>query len=169
MPSSSSWANTLQIVESDVETYNFMALFLMGGNTIGGIDKYLFISSKACWCSDAHLKPSFLYNRNNHENTFILPLTFEMNLLIKFIFPNKDCSCLLLVGDLVFCMDFVLFEFIFMPFLWATKPRKSHAWTQKAHFNGFILSPYFLILFNDRRRWSRWPSLDEDLMTMSSM
>lgn len=48
MPSSSFWVNILSNVDSDVEMYNFIALLLMGGNNVGGFDRYLLINSKAC-------------------------------------------------------------------------------------------------------------------------
>jgi len=38
-PFSSSWANMHPIVESDAEMYNFMLLFLIEGNKIGGFSK----------------------------------------------------------------------------------------------------------------------------------
>lgn len=92
-----------------------------------------------------------------------------MILLNKYIFPSRDKSCFLFQGGYVLNTTFIMFSFILMPFLCTTKPRKSHTCTPKAHFNGFILSPNFLIPSNDCWRWSIWPFSDEDLMNISSI
>lgn len=157
-PSSSSCANILTIVESDAETYNYDGLFISGGNNIGGFNKYVLISSIALWCSGSHMNPSSFLKRSKGRKTFVLQLIFEINLLKKFIFPRLGIEYSL-------CFLWL----ISMPLLWIIKPRKSHVWTPKAHFNGFILSPYSLVLSKDCWGWSRWPFFDEDLMTMSSV
>lgn len=46
-PLPSSWANMLPIVESDVEMYNFMLLFHIGGSNTGGFNKYSLMSLNA--------------------------------------------------------------------------------------------------------------------------
>lgn len=45
-PLSSPYANMLPLVESEVEMYNLMHLFLKGGDKIEVFIKYSFISSK---------------------------------------------------------------------------------------------------------------------------
>lgn len=47
IPLSSSCANIIPIVESDVEIYNIIGLFISRGKSIEGFHKYAFISSNA--------------------------------------------------------------------------------------------------------------------------
>jgi len=151
-PFSSCCANMLPIVYSEAAMYNFILLSFRRGESIGGLVKYDLISSKAFWCSGSYLNTSSFFKRSNGEKACVLPLRFNMNLLRKFIFPNKDCNSFFVEGALVSTIAVVFFWLISIPFLWTTKPKKSPAQTPNAHFNGFIFNPYCLILSNDRRK-----------------
>lgn len=130
MPSLFSCTNILHIVESDAEIYNFISLFLMGNNNIGGFYKYT-ISNVA--------KVIF----------FVLPLRFKMNLLNKFILPNRDRSCFWSTEALYWICSSYCSSLFWRVLLWTPEPKKSPAWTPKTHFNGFILSSYLFLLSKD--------------------
>lgn len=157
------------MVKSDTTMYNFILLFLLGGNNIEGFIRYsLMLSIDACWSLPQTNSLSLLSQRKG-ENDWVFPLKLEMNLLRKFIFPSKDWSCFFIEWGLRLTISFVLFWLISMPFLCTTNPKKSCACTQKTHFNGFIFNPFFLILWKDCWRWLGWPFSDEDFITISSI
>jgi len=124
-PFSSSCANILPIVHSGAAMYNFIPLFLRRGERIGRLVKYDLISWKVFWCSGSHLNTSSFFRRSSGEKACVLPHRFDINLMRKLIFPNKDCNSFFVEGALVSIITLVLFWSISILVLCTTKPKKS--------------------------------------------
>ena len=140
-PLSFSRANMLPIVKSDATMYNLMFLFRLGSNNTGGLVKYSFIASKAFCCSFPKWNFLSLLIFSNGEKNFVLPLRFEINLLKKLTFPNKDDNCFFVEGGLRSKIAFVLLWLILMPFLCTTNTNKNllHAYRKHILLDSFSI------------------------------
>ena len=80
----------LSIVKSNAEIYNFKSLPFTRGTRIGGLARYLLMSSKAFRCSFFHHNSTSFLNPSKGENILVFSDKLEMNLPRKFTLPNND-------------------------------------------------------------------------------
>ena len=127
-----------------IERYRSKGFPCCGGIGIGGWRRYSSISSKAFWHSFFHVCGSSFHRSLKIGSQ--VEVSLAMNRLMYYSQPKKPLISFSLLGRGISNMDLNLDGSTSIPLSPTSNPINFPAVTPKAHFYGYSLNPYSLIL-----------------------